>query len=308
MADEITDDVSNPIEGQWYEPLVGDDSERAALFKDYESPDKFIEDYQGLKNRDWRDEFAGDDLKFKSTLERFKSPADFSNSYREAQAKIRSGQLRPEPPGTDATEDDIKAYREANNIPMEVKDYLESLPEGVVLGEDDLPIAESFMTALHESFAPPEVAHALIAKYNEFQEQQQELLAEADSTQHQETEDFLRKEWAGDYRANINMIGGLLESTFGKEAKEQLLNGRFQDGRGFMNDPKILEGLADIARKLNPIAALTKPGGDAEKTLNDEIAEIEKVMREKRHVYDKDEKMQARLRELYDIRLKHQAA
>jgi len=44
---------------------------------------------------------------------------------------------------------------------------------------------------------------------------------------------------------------------------------------------------------------------DPQQTVEDEIGQIEKVMREDRRAYNADEKMQARLRELYDIRLRH---
>ena len=33
----------NALEGNWYDPLVGEDTARAELFSQYESPDKFIE-------------------------------------------------------------------------------------------------------------------------------------------------------------------------------------------------------------------------------------------------------------------------
>ena len=41
-------------------------------------------------------------------------------------------------------------------------------------------------------------------------------------------------------------------------------------------------------------------------TLEDEIASIEKVMRDDRAAYNKDQKMQDRLVELYQIRIDHQ--
>lgn len=307
MTDETTDSTTETVlEPAWYEPLVGENKDRAEALKSYESPDKFFDEFDSLKNRNWRDEVAGDDDKFKSQLERFTTPQDFGKSFREAQQKIRSGELKQEPPGEDADEKDLAAYREANGIPLEAKGYLEKLPEGLVLGEDDLPIAERFAAALHAKHAPPEMMHALIQEYDKFKQDEQDVLAEADHTHREETEDALRQEWQGDYRANLNLVGSLLESTFGEEAKEQLMNGRYPDGRAFMNDPKVLQGLADIARKLNPIAQLTRPGGDPQQTLDDEIGQIEKFMREHRSAYNKDDKMQARLRQLYDIRTQHQ--
>lgn len=73
-----------------------------------------------------------------------------------------------------------------------------------------------------------------------------------------------------------------------------------------MNIPGVLEGFANISRQLNPIAQLTQPSGDPQQTLDAEIAELEKYMKDDRQAYNKDESAQARLRQLYDIRIKHQ--
>jgi len=291
----------------WQETMAGDNLERLESLNKFESVDAFNDHYDGLTNRNWRDEYAGDDDKFKSTLERFNTPADMGTAFREAQGKIRSGQFR-DAPGPDANEDDVKAYREANNIPLEAAGYMDNLPDGLVVGEEDREIMGDFMGVLHHMNVAPEVGHAVIDWYNNFAEQQQDMLAESDSEHHQETEDALRQTWGGDYRANINLVGSLLESTFGSDYKEVILNARDPEGRAIMNIPGVLEGLAELSRKVNPVAQLAAPGVDASQTLNDEIAELEKYMKDDRPAYNKDEPAQARLRQLYDIRLKHQAA
>ena len=81
------------------------------------------------------------------------------------------------------------------------------------------------------------------------------------------------------------------------------------EGRAIMNIPEVLQGLAEVARKLNPVAQLApSTGRTPSETLDDEIAGIEKVMREDRKAYNKDEKMQARYRELLQIRIDHEAS
>jgi hypothetical protein len=309
MADDdqtqsvITDD-GTPT---WQESLAGDNLERLEALNKFESPDNFFEHYDGMVNHNWRDDFAGDDDKFKSTLERFSTPADMGTAFREAQGKIRSGQFR-DAPGPDASEDDVKAYREANGIPLEAAGYMDDLPDGLVVGEEDREIMSDFMGVLHQMNVAPEVGHAVINWYNEFAEGQQDALAETDARDHQATEDQLRESWGGDYRANINLIGALIESTFGAEHKEVILNARDPDGTAIMNIPGVLEGLAELSRKVNPIAQIESQGGDPSQTLNDEIAELEKYMKDDRKAYNADEPAQARLRQLYDIRLKHEAA
>lgn len=291
----------------WQENLAGDNLERLEGLNKFETQDAFFDHYDGMVNHNWRDDFAGDDDKFKSTLERFSTAGEMGTAFREAQGKIRSGQFR-DAPGPDADEGDIKAFREANGIPLEAAGYMENLPDGLVIGEEDREIMGDFMGVLHEMNVEPKVGHAVIDWYNNFAETQQDALADNDSADHQETEDQLRQTWGGDYRANINLVGSLIDSTFGTEFKEVILNARDPDGRAIMNIPGVLEGLAELSRKVNPVAQLAPPGGDPQQTLNEEISEIEKIMSEDRPRYNKDEGMQARLRQLYDIRTKHQAA
>jgi hypothetical protein len=307
MADDdqtqsvITDD-GTPT---WQEGLAGDNLERLEGLNKFETQDAFFEHYDGMVNRNWRDEYAGDDDKFKSTLERFNTPADMGAAYREAQASRRS---QHQAPGPDASEADVAAFREANNLPAEAAGYMDDLPDGLVVGEEDREIMADFMGVLHNLHAPREFAHAAIGWYNEFAESQQDQLAEMDASHHQETEDQLRQTWGGDYRANINLIGSLIESTFGADHKDAILNARDPDGVAIMNIPGVLEGLAEVARKINPIAQIEAQGGDPSQTLNEEIAELEKYMKDDRAAYNKDEPAQARLRQLYEIRLKHEAA
>jgi hypothetical protein len=307
MAEQITDNpINNPAEPTWYQPLVGDDApaERIELLKGYETPQAFLEDFEKTKNHDWRTDMAGDDAKFKSQLDRFSTPADMGKSFREAQATIRGG-LYKQAPGPEATPDDIKAFREANGIPAEADGYFKDLPDGLVIGEEDKAIFQDFATAMHGKNVAPDTMHEVIKWYNGFAEQQQEQLAEIDHTHHQETEEALRADWGSDYRVNINMVGKLLETTFGSEAKDAILNARSGDGRAIMNIPEIVKGLADMSRKMDPLARVISPKNDPAQTLNDEIAEIEKFMRTNRAEYNKDAKMQSRLLELYDIRLEH---
>lgn len=301
-------EIDNPIEPTWFEPLVGEDApaERVEMLKGYETPDAFLDDFENTKNANWRDSFAGDDDKFKSQLERYESPEALGKAFREQRATISSGAFK-QAPGADATEDDVKAYREANGIPLEPTGYLENLPDGLVLGEDDKEIFTDFATAMHGKNVEPEIMHEVINWYNGFAEREQDALAEMDHTHHTDTVDELRAEWGTDYRANINLVGSHIETQFGKDAAQALLNARDPSGRAIMNIPGVLEGFMTAARQINPVAQLApKSDRTPVETLEDEIASIEKVMRDDRAAYNKDQKMQDRLVELYQIRIDHQ--
>jgi len=70
-----------------------------------------------------------------------------------------------------------------------------------------------------------------------------------------------------------------------------------------VNHPDMARWLAMNARTINPVATVV-PGAGANiaGAIDDEITSIEKMMRTDRQAYNKDEKMQARLRELYGAR------
>jgi hypothetical protein len=307
--DPITNPISDPIEPDWFKDMVNDKTppERVEFLKSFDTQDALIESAQTAQNVNWRDAFAGEDDKFKSSIERYSTPEDLGKAFREQRATISSGNLSPKP-DENATPEDLAAFRSANGIPAEATGYLENLPEGLVLGEDDKEIFENFAGAMHEMNVEPAVMHKVIDWYNGFAEDQQDAMAEMDNSHHQETEDALRTEWGTDYRANINLVGSLIETTFGEENASAILNARDADGRAIMNIPGVLEGLASIQRQINPVTQLApRTGGTPQQTLDDEIADIEKLMRDDRERYNKDEKTQARYRELLQIRIDHEA-
>jgi len=304
-------EIDNPItdDTHWADDIITDDTPEAhaEALKGFETQKDLNNAFLGGLDRNWREDFAGDDDKFKSQLERYNTPADLGKAFREQRSTISSGAFK-QAPGPDATDEDVAAYREANGIPAEAGGYLENLPEGLVLGEEDKEIFSDFAGAMHEMNVDPTVMHKAVEWYNGFAEREQDALAEMDHTQHTETVDELRNEWGTDYRANINLVGSHIETQFGKESADALLNARGPDGRAIMNIPGVLQGFMTAARAINPVAQLApKTDRTAVETLDEEIAGIEKVMRENRTEYNKDEKMQARYRELLQIRIDHEA-
>jgi hypothetical protein len=303
MPDPIIDDPTTVLDGQWYDTMVpesDDNSARREMLSGYETQDAFFDAHHEAVNADWRKGIAGDDDKFLSKLSRFTEASDFGNAYREAEQKIRAGNLGPTAPGAEATDEEISAYRTEIGVPLEAAGYLEDLPDGLVVGENDKELMEDFMGAIHEIHASTPFAHKAIEWYNGLDERMQDARMDRDTEQSKEATDELRDAWGKDYRTNMNLITGLLKSTFGDEASDMLVNGRFKDETGFFNNVGVMKGFAELARKVNPIAPLIPNDQKAVASLHEEIALYEGKMGTME--YKKDEKMQARLRELYDIR------
>lgn len=298
-------DLNTPLDGQWYDDMVPESDENAArreMLSGYDTQDAFFDAHHAAVNADWRDPIAGDDDKFKSTLGRYATPADFGNAHREAVQKIRAGDIGPSAPGPEATDEDLKSYRTEIGVPLEAEGYLKDLPDGLVVGENDKELMLDFMGKLHSVNAPPAIGHAAIEWYNDLEERMQTAQQDNDGKESQETTDELRDAWGQDYRTNMNLITSLLNSSFGDEAGDMLTNGRFADGRGFFNNVEVMKGFANLARLANPVAPLIPNDAKQLQGMHDEIKEIESKMGTQE--YKKDEGMQARLRELYDIRLK----
>ena len=71
------------------------------------------------------------------------------------------------------------------------------------------------------------------------------------------------------------------------------------DGTMLKDNVAVQQFLLDMALTFNPASTLTPgQGGDVNASIEDELDTIKKYMRTNRKEYDKDEKMQARYREL----------
>lgn len=253
----------------------------------------------------WRQQYAGEDTKLLQRLERYQSPKAALDALIAAQNKISSGELRSPLPDN-ATPEQVAAYRQQNGIPEKPEGYFEKLPDGLVIGDADKPLFNSFAEGLHKLNADPKIAQYAVSWYNQLQEEQNVKLAEGDTAAKTATEDALRAEWGGDYRANINHIQGFLAQA--PEGVADLIgNARGADGKAILNDPNVVRWLASVARDLNPTGTIVPAGSTVGKGLDDEIAEIETFMKTNRAEYRKDEKKQARLRDLYDARQRQQA-
>lgn len=252
---------------------------------------------------DWRAKLAGDDEKLSKRLDRFKSPKDILTAYRALEQKMSSGEVRSKLPD-DATEEQIAAYRKENGVPEKAEGYLDALPDGLVVGEEDKALVSSFLETAHGKNVSPDVVNDMLSWYYGQQDEAAAAQTEADKKFAADAEDQLRAEWGGEYRANINSVKSFLSSA--PEGLGDLLMGaRLADGTPLGNHPDALRWLTSLANDINP-AGFVSPGagGSQAQSIEDEIAGIEKVMREDRKAYDKDEKMQARLRQLYDAQEK----
>lgn len=267
----------------------------------------------------WRDKMAEaikpGDKKFRERLERFNAPTEIGKSWLAAETKIQSGETKKDLP-EGATADEVTAWKKERGLPVEASEYLDKieLPKGVVLGAADKPIAESFAKAALSRNWDQRTFNEATAWYYEQQTQIQAARDAADDEFHQKSDDALRAEWGGDYRKNINAIGNIL-TTLPDDMHmpdergnviygAKILEARTPDGRKLGDHPAFVKWLASHARELNPTATLLPAGtGDPSGSIDNEIQNIEKLMKDRTSDYWKGPKsaeMQQRYRDLLE--------
>jgi len=255
---------------------------------------------------DWRDRLAGEDTTLRKQLDRYATPGDYAKKVRSLEKMVSSGQLKQAAPGKDAKPEDLAAWRKDAGIPDTAAGYLQDWkPDGFVIGDADKPRLTAFAEEMHKVHARPEQVQAAIGSYYKMIDAEKAEIAKKDDAARMATEDALRQEWGNEYRPTINVLHNFLDTLPGDGTKDLLLSARLANGTPIFSHPDIVKWFAAKAREINPIGTIVPgSGGNQAQGVDEEIAKIEKVMREDRKAYNADDKMQTRYRELLEARLK----
>lgn len=253
----------------------------------------------------WREEMAGDDAKELERLKRFASPNDVYKFARETENKLRSGKVKTTL-AEDATPEQIAEYRKENGIPEKPEDYKLSLPEGLIIGDEDQPYVDKILADAHAANADPNTVSKLISSYMEMREQDVVARANLDKDYYAENNEALKKEWGNKYQEHINNIMTFLEGG-GESIKEAVLTARDANGNLLRNNAELMRFLNAKQLELNPTGTIVSGSArDTLSSINDELAVLAEKMKD-REVWFKDEKSQARQRQLLEAQEKFQA-
>lgn len=253
---------------------------------------------------DWRVKLAGGDEKELKRLGRFATEADVYKAYRELEKKKSSGELVTKL-SKDATPEELTQWRKDNGIPESADKYDLSFDNGLVIGEEDKPLIDKFVTKMHGENATPSQVKAALASYYDIVAEQQRAIAEKDVEFKSANEEALREEWGGEYKKNLNAVNGLL-SSMPEDVREYFDNARAPSGNALGSDANVLKWLASVAYEINPAAtvmpsSMSNPSG----AISDEIKAIEKIISsDKADEYWKDQKMQDRYAQLMSAQQK----
>lgn len=251
---------------------------------------------------DWRETMAKGDAKVLARLQRYASPEALSDAFISAEKRLTSGDLKPILK-KDATAEQLAEYRAAHGIPEKADGY--DIGKDAKLSEQGKAFLERYLPIAHAANMTPEQVKANLGFIAAMNKGDAEARALRDVEAEEAGEEVLRAEWGGEYKRNLTFIHNLLDGAATPAFKDKLLGARMPDGTAIGSDPEALRFLMGLALIQNPTGTLV-PGYNNKPAegVDEEIAKIENVMKTDRAAYNKDDKMQSRLRDLYEAREK----
>lgn len=235
-------------------------------------------------------------------LQRYASPQDVHKKARALETRLSSGELKSVLP-KDASPERLKDWRAENGIPELPTGYDLDLGNGVKFSAEDKSVVDGFLKQAHETNQTPEQVKASLRAFHAHTQTQQQTRHDADVIVRQEADETLREEWGPEFKRNINIIDNLLNTKMDQDTKDLFLSGRLADGTPIGSSPVVLKMLVGLALVDNPAATVVpNAGGNMAQSVDNEIETIEKSMRTNRTEYNKNDKMQARYRELLNAR------
>lgn len=235
-------------------------------------------------------------------LERMSNPADAYKSMRELESRVSSGELRAksEFPG-EGTDEDKAKWRTENGVPAEASGYLDNM-EGLVIGEGDKALVDSFLASSHDKNMPPEAVRSAIDWYYQTQEQQAADQAGADATFHNESIETLRADMGPEYQRNMQDLKAWM-SNAPEGMADNLFGARLADGSMLGDNPQALTWLVSQMREINPLSTIIpNAGGDAMASVSQEIKEIQNMIATEPQKYWADPAKQDRFAKLVAAR------
>lgn len=260
------------------------------------------EDKSGVWPQDWVTRMSKGDEKVAKQFSRYASPEALAEAHISLRRRLDSGEFRTALP-KDAKPEEIAAWRKDNGIPEKPDSY--DL-KGIEIDDGDKPIVESILGRLHNVNAAPEIAREAVAIYKDIVTHNEEVRANLDEEQRVAALDTLNAEYGNQFRRNVNLIEGTVLSKFPESVRASIRSARLPDGSLLFNSADAVRAFVALALEMNP-AGVVAPGGtgDIGKTMVEEYQAINKLRRENRSEYNKDDKLQQRERELIEAMVKH---
>jgi hypothetical protein len=201
---------------------------------------------------DWRDKLAAGDDKLKNLLNRYTAPDAFAKAFKELRAAYDSRKPAKEEAAElpeNPTDEQLAAWRKAKGVPDKPEDYEFEVPEGKELSDSEYEIVMDFAKAMHGKNMPADVVKQVSSWFLEYEDIVAQKNAERAYQARMETEEKLRSEWGGDYRANVNLMSNVLQEHLGTNASA-FLSQPLADGTRLGDNETFIKLMADLSRKV----------------------------------------------------------
>lgn len=253
-----------------------------------------------------RETLAGGDEGILKALERYKSIDSIGKAFREARAAAKNAG-KPLTLSDKATDEEIKAYREAHGIPEDAKAYPASFREGFKADEATTAILENFKAGMHERNVPPAAAAAALDWYQDFAQEQQQALDANLANVAKKTQADLRSEMGGEFDPTMGAVREFMTAQLGKDGFENMMGLRLMDGSRLQDNPAFVKMMAQVSTDYYGSNAIYN--GDIETTSKTVQERIDELLKLRAGSKDDQEKFfsdgtQAELTKLYEQRNK----
>jgi hypothetical protein len=199
------------------------------------------------------------DDKIRANAERFNSFEDLAKGHLELRQKLSKGGLKP---GKDASDDEMKTFRKAWDIPESSDKYDFGIEEGQELSETQQESFDKWGKVFHDNNISSSAAKALIEGFKA------DMVQEADAGKiiqeefaEQASKD-LKEDWGKDYDKNLSAANRGAVEMFGEDfesAKTMEVDGKF-----LLDHPTIVRMFAKVGREMSE-AGLGDSMSDSEK-------------------------------------------
>lgn len=193
-------------------------------------------DQSGAANNQGRGWLAGlpSDLRDKSEFQSMQKVGDLAKAYLDNQSKLAKAVV---PPGDNARDDEVKAFREKLGVPEN--------PDGYEIDSTgDEEFADVFRKAAHKEGLTPKQAKSL---HEEIMKVSRDIMTKAQNERKAKMEEgqkSLKEEWGDKYEAN-DIAARRFAALAGAEMVDALTE------NGLIEDPRVIKGLHRFANMIS---------------------------------------------------------
>ncbi len=194
----------------------------------------------------WREQIVDADMK--KIAERFNSPNDLVKSFKETRDALTQSVRVPD---EKATPEDKAKFFKAIGVPEDVKGYKITAPEGIEMTEADNTILAAVLPVALSSGIPAKAMNEFVGKFLEVSREFQNQAVKKMTEFGQQSEASLKKEWGGDFEANLNIANRTAEVVGGPTFKAFLNETPLASGGMLGDHPVMVKFLATQGRRMD---------------------------------------------------------